>query len=197
MAGQEAAQQTALTPNTTGTVLPRPAPTVTPPLPPTAQAAKPHTRIPCPDPWFSEISEQTAKTGHDWPRIYPKTPSTPTAPQPRSQPQQETPGVSNTQPPYTAPAASPQPDNQRLGWYKQTFSCRWCGTEKEYQGHGSWPYTQAIQDGWNKPTSKPWAGRASCRACTTKYYSSTAAAHDTPLPTPTPASPQPASLFPW
>ena len=159
------------------------------PSPPTtAQAAEHHTKPPYPDPWA--CSEQA---GTQYSQTYTST----SAPQPQRQPQQEPPCKDDTQSPHSAPDPTPPPSSQQNGWYKQTFRCRWCESEKVYQGHGNWPFAQALQDGWNKPASRPWAGRASCKDCTTKYYGSTAAAHHVPLPTPTLASPQPASFSPW
>ena len=166
-----------------------------PPPPSSAQAAKHHSKLPYPDPWV--ISEEAARYVPVWSRKYPQTTPTTPAPEPQSQPQQESPSEGDTQLPHSAPHPPPQPGNQKTGWYKQTFRCRWCESEKVYQGHGSWPFTQALQDGWNKPASKPWAGRASCKACTAKFYGSTAEAHHAPLPTPILASPQPASFSPW
>ena len=195
MAIQVAAKLATLTPSTTAKVQPRPALTSSPPPPSPVQAAKPHTRPSFPDPW--EISEQAKSSVPVWSMRHPQTPPTTPAPQPRSQPQQVPPCEHNTQSPHTTPFSPPQPDAQKYGWYKQTFRCRWCESEKVYQGHGNWPFTQALKDGWNKPASTPWAGRASCKACTAKYYSSTAEAHDAPLPSPILASPQPASFSPW
>ena len=195
MANQVAAKLATLTPRTIAKVQPRPALTSYPPPPSPVQATNPHTKPPFPDPWETDAQAKSSTplglSHHHQP------PPFAAAPQPRSQPQQVPPPEPDTLPPHTAQFSSPQPDAQKYGWYKQTFKCRWCGAQTTYQGHGNWPFTQALSDGWNKPTSKPWASRASCKECTTKYYASTAVAQDAPLPSPTLATPQPASFTPW
>ena len=160
-----------------------------PPTPPVAQAAEHHPTPPYPDPWAS--SEQAGKQN-----TQPHTAFT--APQPQRQPQQEPPNRDGTQPTPTAPQQTLPPSSKRNGWYKQTFRCRWCKSETVYQGHGSWPYVQALQEGWSKPAKRPWSEGASCKDCITTFYGYTATtAYHVPLPTPTLASPQPTSNFAW
>ena len=134
------------------------------------------------DPW--DTCEQAKTSTPEVLSQHPQPPPFTAVPQPRCPPQQVPSPEPSTPPPHTAQPSSSQPDDQKRGWYNQTFKCRWCGAETTYQGHGNWPFMQALFDGWNKPTSKPWAGKTSCKECTTKYYAIAAVAQAPPCPPP-------------
>ena len=134
------------------------------PLPPHSQ-----------DPWAT--SDQSKASTPRGPLQQPLLPPSTTFPLPRCPPQQAPSPQNITINAGAQQPTPPQSDNQKHGWYNQTFKCRWCGAEATYSGHGHWPFEQAQVDGWNKPRSGSWAGKSSCKDCTTKYYARTPPLH--------------------
>ena len=118
--------------------------------------------------------------------------------QPQQQSQQATADTEKAQPAPAPPPQVPSSSSKPWGWYKQSFRCIWCKAVMEIEGHGSWPFVKAQQEGWCKATKRSWDDSATCKSCTTSYYGRTVATadHDAP-PSPTIASPQPTSNFAW
>ena len=59
------------------------------------------------------------------------------------------------------------------GWYWQRFKCVWCSAEMYIEGHGSWPFVKAQENGWRKSPKKSWETSATCRSC----HATTASEH--------------------
>ena len=55
------------------------------------------------------------------------------------------------------------------GWCGQSFSCVWCKAEMYLEGHGSWPFVKAQENGWRKSTKKSWEASATCSSCAAKH----------------------------
>ncbi len=176
-----------------------------PPPPSTEKrAATPPKQPSCEDPWATEdrTYADTARVPTQQPPPAPATPPPPT----ESPPQQGASPAYGTHHNDTQLPPPPLSNNHIRGWYDQTFRCRLdrggCGAEATYSGHGHRPFEIAQEEGWYRPKSGSWAGKAYCKACATKHYGPPSPLHHTSqgpvlLPSPTIASPQPTSPIPW
>ncbi len=160
-------------------------------FPPSLPPSKPsvhHPPAPDPDPW-----ESYGSGDKQYFRLHSAFPTY----QPQQQSQQAPTDSDKAQPPPATPPQIPPPSSKPRGWYKQSFQCIWCKTVMEIEGHGSWPFVKAQQEGWSKAAKRSREDSASCKSCATSYYGyTTTTNHDSP-PSPTIASPQPTSIFAW